>query len=178
MSPSVDYVVKYDFVVEVQMSVNVAAVNFASPREGAALVQLLNAYALDPMGGGEPLAIEVQAQLCQQLAQVPGAVALLAWLGEEPVGVATAFAGFSTFAAKPLLSVHDLAVLPAHRGRGIGQALLGALEQIARERGCCKMTLEVLSNNLRAQASYRQFGFAGYALDPSQGQALFWQKWL
>ena len=160
------------------MSVNISCVNFAVAGDRAALVTLLNAYALDPMGGGEPLADEVQVQLCSRLAEVPGAVALLAWEGDEAIGVATAFAGFSTFAAKPLLSVHDLAVLPTHRGRGIGQALLGALEQIARERGCCKMTLEVLSNNLRAQASYRRFGFAGYALDPAQGEALFWQKWL
>lgn len=156
----------------------VTQVNFSSPRDETALVHLLNVYAQDPMGGGKPLADEVQAHLCARLADVPGAVALLAWLGDEAVGVATAFAGFSTFVAKPLLSVHDLAVLPAHRGQGIGQALLGALEQIARERNCCKMTLEVLSNNLRAQRSYRRFGFAGYALDPAQGEALFWQKWL
>ncbi|MGL4205161.1 MAG: GNAT family N-acetyltransferase [Aeromonadaceae bacterium] len=160
------------------MSLLITRVDFANPREGAALVQLLNTYALDPMGGGEPLADEVRSCLCARLAQVSGAVALLAWQGDEAVGVATAFAGFSTFAAKPLLSVHDLAVLPAYRGQGIGQALLGELELIARERGCCKMTLEVLANNLRAQASYRRFGFAGYALDPAQGEALFWQKWL
>lgn len=38
------------------------------------------------------------------------------------------------------------------------------------------MTLEVLSNNHRAQQAYRRFGFAGYALDPEAREALFWQK--
>lgn len=51
-------------------------------------------------------------------------------------------------------------------------------ETIAQQRGYCKMTLEVLQANQSAQALYRKVGFAGYTLDPSQGQALFWQKLL
>ena len=49
-------------------------------------------------------------------------------------------------------------------------------ELIARQLGCCKLTLEVLENNLGAQASYRKAGFAPYQLDPQAGRALFWQK--
>ena len=48
----------------------------------------------------------------------------------------------------------------------------------ARERGCCKLTLEVLSGNTRALRSYDRFGFAPYVLDPREGQALLMQKWL
>ena len=158
------------------MSIEVHRVDFGNKEHGEALVHLLNAYAEDPMGGAEPLSDGVRASLVDGLSRVPGAVALLAYLDGQAVGVTTAFAGFSTFAAKPLLNIHDIAVLPEFRGQGVAQALMAGLEQIARERGCCKMTLEVLSNNHRAQQAYRRFGFAGYALDPEAGEALFWQK--
>jgi ribosomal protein S18 acetylase RimI-like enzyme len=49
-------------------------------------------------------------------------------------------------------------------------------EAEARRRGCCKLTLEVLSENHAAKASYRAFGFDDYTLDPTTGHALFWQK--
>jgi len=45
-------------------------------------------------------------------------------------------------------------------------------------RGCCKLTLEVLTGNLVALRSYERFGFAPYALDPAAGQASFMQKWM
>jgi ribosomal protein S18 acetylase RimI-like enzyme len=96
------------------------------------------------------------------LAEHPGALVLLALAGdqdERPVGVAVCFFGLSTFRAKPLLNVHDLAVLPEHRGRGIGRALLQAAEDRARQKGCCKLTLEVRDDNTRARALYRSFGF-------------------
>lgn len=152
--------------------------NYRAPADRAALVHLLDSYARDPMGGGTPLPDEVKARLCDGLAAQPGAVSFLAWLGSVPVGLLNGFEGYSTFKAQPLLNVHDLAVLPAQRGRGIGQALLGAAQAHAQERGCCKLTLEVLSGNARALRSYAQFGFAPYVLDPAEGQALLMQKWL
>ena len=51
-------------------------------------------------------------------------------------------------------------------------------EAHARERGCCKLTLEVLTGNQVALNSYVRFGFANYQLDPSAGQAMLMQKWL
>ena len=88
------------------------------------------------------------------------------------------FEGYSTFKAQPLLNIHDIAVLPAHRSQGVGQALLAAAQDHAVERGCCKLTLEVLTGNHAALASYQRFGFAPYALDPAAGQASFMHKWL
>jgi ribosomal protein S18 acetylase RimI-like enzyme len=58
-----------------------------------------------------------------------------------------------------LLNIHDLAVLPEHRGRGVGRALLAAVEEHARRKGCCKLTLEVQDDNPRARALYDKFGF-------------------
>lgn len=150
--------------------------DYADPRQAEALVALLDAYARDPMGGGEPLSARTRAELPARLSQIPGAFSLLANLDGVPVGLATCFEGFSTFACRPLLNIHDLAVLPAWRGRGIGRALLVRVEAIARERDCCKLTLEVLQGNRAAQALYRTHGLRPYGLDPALGSAEFWQK--
>ena len=151
-------------------------VDYRDPVQAAALVRLLDAYARDPMGGGEGLSEDVQQRLPEALAEFPGAFSFMAWIGEEPVGLLNAIMGFSSFAAKPLVNIHDVAVLAAWRGQGIGTALLRAVEAEARQRGACKLTLEVLSGNIRAAAVYAQAGFVLYALDPAQGSAQFMQK--
>jgi ribosomal protein S18 acetylase RimI-like enzyme len=95
-----------------------------------------------------------------------------------PVGLINCIEGFSTFACKPLVNVHDVAVLPGYRGQRIGEKMLALVEQIAVERGACKLTLEVLSGNGGAVKLYERVGFAYYELDPAMGQAGFMQKWL
>ncbi len=49
-------------------------------------------------------------------------------------------------------------------------------EQLAKAKNCCKVTLEVLDNNVGAKRAYEKFGFGGYELDPESGKAVFWQK--
>ncbi len=77
------------------------------------------------------------------------------------------FVGLSTFSALPLLNIHDLAVRPEFRGTGLGRALLDAAEDEARERGCCKLTLEVQEDNTRARSVYRAFGFDDFVIGDS-----------
>lgn len=140
------------------MSLEIRDADLAAPTDAAAVVELVNAYALDPFGGGAPLPADVQARLVPGLRAHPTTLVLLAWEGGRPVGVAVCFFGFSSFQARPLLNVHDLAVLASHRGRGVGRALLAAVEERARARGCCKITLEVLEGNTRARALYASCG--------------------
>lgn len=154
----------------------VTKVNLGDATHAAALVDLLDHYARDPMGGGAPLAPEVRATLVARLKDVPHYVGGIAWREGEPVGLINCFAAFSTFAARPLLNVHDLVVRGDVRRQGIGQALLAFAEAEARARGCCKLTLEVLSENRSAMASYAQAGYRPYVLDPAAGQALLLQK--
>jgi GNAT superfamily N-acetyltransferase len=136
------------------------------------VVALLDAYASDPMGGGAALAAAVRAALPERLAAVAGARVWLAVAPDgTPVGVAVCFMGFSTFAAQPLLNLHDLAVLASHRGRGVGRQLLEAVEQAARALGCCKVTLEVRDDNERAQGLYKSLGYGGGA-----APFRFWSK--
>lgn len=161
-------------------SFTVTAVDLNNPEHAAAVLDLLEHYACDPMGGGEGLADAVHDTLIPALRQLNNYYAGLVWVGagaaRQAVGLINCITGFSTFAAKPLLNVHDLAVRDGWRGQGVGQALLAFAEQQARHLGCCKVTLEVLSGNARAMASYERAGFAPYVLDPAAGQALFLQK--
>jgi ribosomal protein S18 acetylase RimI-like enzyme len=92
---------------------------------------------------------------------------LLAHSGATAVGIAVCFLGFSTFHAQRLLNVHDLAVSPGFRGRGIGRALLTEAESQARKRGCCKLTLEVQDNNGNARHLYAGFGFEDLVVNHS-----------
>jgi ribosomal protein S18 acetylase RimI-like enzyme len=142
----------------------------------SAIVALTAAYALDPMGNGGPLPPDVLERLVPGLRAHPTTLVLLAYVDEKAVGLATCFLGFSTFAARSLLNVHDLAVLPAYRGRGIGRALLHAVEGAARARGCVKLTLEVLEHNRRARQLYEAAGFAQATYTEAAGGALFFAK--
>ena len=55
--------------------------------------------------------------------------------------------------------MHDLAVSPEFRGKGIGRGLLGAVEKKAKAENCCKITLEVREDN-RAKRLYERQGFS------------------
>jgi ribosomal protein S18 acetylase RimI-like enzyme len=157
--------------------IQIRRANYRDAHHANHLVTLLNDYAQDPMGGGEPLSQFVKDNLVTEL-EKRDAITLLAYWDDRAVGLLNAFEGFSSFYCKPLLNIHDLAVQPAFRGKGIGRMLLAQAEVIARQRGYCKLTLEVLSGNKVAAGLYRQCGFAGYQLDPAQGRAEFWEKTL
>jgi GNAT superfamily N-acetyltransferase len=159
-------------------NLGVSALDLANPAQATAFIELLDHYARDPMGGGTGLKPEVKNCLVAELQKVPHFHGALAWLEGTPVGLINCFVGFSTFAARPLLNVHDIVVRDGHRGAGIGQALLSWAESRARDLGCCKLTLEVLSNNHRALAAYERAGFIPYVLDPAAGQAIFLEKGL
>jgi hypothetical protein len=88
----------------------------------------------------------------------PVAEALLAEEGGEAVGFALYFTNFSTFLTRPGIYLEDLFVKPAHRGRGIGRALLERLASIAVARGCGRVEWAVLDWNESAIGFYRRLG--------------------
>lgn len=141
-----------------------------------ATVWQLNEYAKDDMGGGTELTEFTRQNLIAELKKRPNIHVILAFVDENPAGLALCIEGFSSFDCKPLLNIHDLVVAPAYRGRGLSRRLLGKVEETATELGCSKLTLEVLEGNRVAQSAYRAFGFDGYELRPETGKAMFWQK--
>ena len=151
-------------------------VDLNEPSHGAAVLAMTRDYARDPMGNGSDLPDELQAVLVDRLRRHPTTLVFLAFYGDQPVGIATCFLGFSTFAAQPLLNIHDLHVAAYYRGRGVGRSLLNAVERKARELGCCKLTLEVQENNHTALALYDAFGFESGQYEPAAGAVLFRQK--
>ncbi len=160
------------------MDLKLVRADYANPLHARALVNMLDAYARDPAGGGKPLTDFARANLVGELASRPQAFSVLAFDGEQVVGLVNCFEGFSSFACRPLVNVHDLAVAASHRGQRVGELMLALVERIARERNACKITLEVLSGNHSANKLYARVGFAGYQLDPAMGHAQFLQKWL
>jgi len=141
-----------------------------------AVLDLVNAYASDAMGDGKPLTNEVQRSLIPGLQKHPTTIIFLAYQGKNAVGIAVCFKGFSTFAARSLINIHDFAVLPAYRGQGIGRLLLAAIAHRAKEMGCCKLTLEVQENNRRARHVYEAAGFAQAQYQEAAGLSLFYSK--
>ena len=156
--------------------IDILLADYSRPAHQQAILMLLDAYARDPMGGGQGLEESVKCRLLPLLAQQPGAFSVLAFVDGNPAGLVNCFQTLSTFQARPLVNIHDVAVLPEYRGRGLSTAMLQKVEEIARQRGCCKLTLEVLEGNKIARRAYEKFGFCGYELDPALGQALFWEK--
>ncbi len=124
-----------------------------------AILQLLEAFALEPMSGGMGISTEVRDTIVPGLAAQPGSRVFLAKSGDKYVGTAICFLGFSSFQAKPLINIHDLVVLSTHRGRGIGGELIAAVSDYGVGIGCCKVTLEVREDNLNALHLYRRKGF-------------------
>lgn len=141
-----------------------------------ALLALLDEYAAGPTARGYGLEDSVRAQLPAVLAARPHYLGLLAFVDDEPAGVVNCFEGVSTFRAQPLLNIHDIAVSPRFQRRGVGRALLAAVEAEARARGCCKITLEVLEGNDSAVKAYLRAGYQPYALDPAMGRAMFFER--
>jgi GNAT superfamily N-acetyltransferase len=142
----------------------------------AAIIEMLDAYSRDPMGDGKPLEPHVRETLIPGLQQHPTTIIFLAYSNNTPVGIAVCFKGFSTFAARPLINIHDFAVLPDNRGLGIGRLMLEMIEKKAARLGCCKLTLETQENNKRARRVYEAAGYAQAVYQAEAGGSLFYSK--
>jgi GNAT superfamily N-acetyltransferase len=88
----------------------------------------------------------------------PVAEAILARLGDTAVGFAVFFHNFSTFVGRPGIYLEDLFVLPEHRGKGIGKALLLHVAALANKRNCGRFEWAVLDWNKPAIEFYRGLG--------------------
>jgi GNAT superfamily N-acetyltransferase len=156
--------------------IRIVEANLSLRADQEAVLAMVDAYSRDAMGDGKPLDPDVRAQLIAGLRRHPTTLIFLAFDGDQPIGVAVCFIGFSTFAAKPLINIHDFVVLPTSRGKGIGRHLLEAIETKAKELGCCKLTLEVMDKNHQAVRMYQAAGFERYALQEEAGAAIFMSK--
>lgn len=167
------------------MPVTVRMADLTDPDDAATVVELTDAYARSETGGGQPLPDAVKDDLVPAMLEHGNVDVLIAEIGGEqilsdrealaqaeadgeqpdaaadgptPVGICTVVYKFSTFSAAPTMNIHDIAVLPEHRGQGIGRKLLDTAEVVARKRGCARMNLEVLDQN-PARRLYERAGY-------------------
>jgi len=159
-------------------NIEIILADYLDPEQAQHIGILLNDYALDTMGGGKALAKDVIENLASTLATIPHAFTILAYVDNQPAGMINCFEGFSTFSCKSLINVHDVMVVADFRGLGLSHMMMEKVEEIARKRKCCKITLEVLEGNKIAQNLYSKQGFAAYELNPEIGKACFWEKTL
>ena len=142
-------------------TITVDLADYADPADAALLVDLLDAYARDAAGGGQPLSDFAKKHLVGELATRPQAFSVLAFDGEQPVGLVNCIEGFSSFKCKPLVNVHDVAVLASHRGRGIAERMLAEAELwFLPLTSCSRMpnssrtaTVEMLFRSIRSIAA-------------------------
>ena len=158
------------------MNIEVLVADYSNSVHAADTIELLNAYAEDPMGGGAPLSKHVQKNLIAELAKLPNAFSVLCYVDGAAAGLVNCLIGFSTFKCKPLVNIHDVFVAKQFRYQGLSQRLLSEVQRVAMERGCCRLTLEVLDRNEPAKKAYSSFGFGANQIDSAKGKTLFWQK--
>ena len=156
----------------------IAEANLEDSVHQEAVFALISSYARDSRGKPVDLPDSVRRNLVSGLRGHPTSLVLLAFQHDRPIGIAVCFFGFSTFAARLTINVHDLVVLEEFRGKGVGSQLLDAVESRAKENGCCKVTLEVLEKNESARELYQRRGF-GRAPDDSEAERkIFLEKFL
>jgi ribosomal protein S18 acetylase RimI-like enzyme len=139
--------------------IRVVPCDFKSAAHRQAVGDFTNGYICDEMGGGPPLGGEEKARLVEMLSCSPAAFVLIAEAGGEAVGLLTSFEYIATFAARPMLYVHDLYVERRYRGHGVARRLMEEAIAEARRRGCKRLSLEVREDNPHAQALYYKLGF-------------------
>lgn len=140
-------------------TLEIVEVDLSNKKHADAVLTVTNRYAKDPMGRGASLSDSTQRTLITELKKIPMYIGFVAFIDGKPAGLANCFYTLSSFKAAPVINIHDLIVMPDYRSMGIGKALIGTVTKKAKEKNCCKVTLEVREDN-RARNLYEREGFS------------------
>ena len=143
------------------------------PREATDFLTLFTEYTCSLGTAETPSQVPIPSNLVEAIQKRADVVVFLAYEDEQPAGFAVTIEGFSTFRAMPSLNIHDIGVSSRFRRQGVAKALLDAVRDEAKKRGCCKITLEVYENNTRAYNLYRSMGFSTLSGNDDAEQTLF-----
>lgn len=147
--------------------------DFENKAHCEALVNLMNEYITDKMGGGEPYTDEQKVMLVEGLKNHPASLVFFACAGGEFVGLINSFVNFATFTVKPFINIHDVIVTESWRNHGVGRKMIQRIFDKAAELACSKVTLEVREDNQNARYLYNSLGF--HDAEPRQ---YYWIKYV
>jgi ribosomal protein S18 acetylase RimI-like enzyme len=99
----------------------------------------------------------VQVKWAARFLESPGHHLLLAYVDDNPAGMVTGVEMTHPDKGTEMF-LYELGVDEAYRGRGVGRALVAALADLARERGCYGMWVLTNDDNDAALATYRGAG--------------------
>ncbi|MBR4131882.1 MAG: GNAT family N-acetyltransferase [Oscillospiraceae bacterium] len=120
-------------------------IRFAVPGDEAAILSFIRGLADYEHLSSEVVATE--ALLHEWLFEKRTAEVLIAELDGEAIGYSLFFHNFSTFLGRAGIYLEDLYVLPEHRGKGCGKAMLRRLAQLTVDRGCGRLEWACLDWN-------------------------------
>jgi GNAT superfamily N-acetyltransferase len=132
-------------------------IRVAGPEDLDAVVRLL-----DAQFGEHDIALDAPAlrEGIKGLIFDPGRGAVLLAGDPEPIGVAVLAYTWTLEHGGAVAWLDELFVVPEHRGRGTGRALLLRALDVARHHGCRAVDLEVDLHHARAERLYQREGFA------------------
>lgn len=142
------------------------AIRPASPTDLPALLTSVAGLFEEDAGQHDPL-VNVEwpaldgADYYTDLIGADSALVVLAWAGDQPAGHLIGKLGGSTSVRPHRYGVlESLRVFPAHRGHGVGGALVEHFLTWARTRGSGQAIVEVYAANVAAQRLYHRYGFS------------------
>ena len=131
---------------------------FAVERDCALILQFIRDLAEYEKMSDQVVATE--ALLREWIFEKKKAEVLFACEDGHEVGFALFFHNFSTFLGRAGIYLEDLFVLPEHRGKGYGKAILKQLAKITVERGCGRLEWACLDWNRPSIDFYLSLGAA------------------
>ena len=133
----------------------------ATETDVPAILELIEALAAYERMSDDCVATEAKLRATLFGASPKAEVILAETAGAQVAGFALFCSNYSTFLAKPGIWLEDLFVRPAHRGHGIGKALLAHLAQLAVARDCGRVEWAVLDWNAPSIGFYESLGAKG-----------------
>lgn len=142
--------------------------------------QLMKDYSKHEMSGSESISSDILMQVLNYCFDIKNGIIFIAYRALiDPVGFVTCLYGYSTFAGKKTLNIHDIYVAENEASKGIGNILLDRVESHARSHDYCKITLEVRTDNEKAKKIFLRSGFENGGQFGGKFAAMeYWQKYL